>query len=476
MASRRPVVAIVGGGYSGCMVAIHLLQNARQPLRIILIERNDAPGRGVAYRDQPECHLLNVRASAMSAFPDQPDHFLDWLNRHYSPCSPVGADDFVPRRIYGAYLEGLLVQAAADARSGVVLEARLGEVLDLRPRAAGGGYELRLAGGSRLQADACVLAIGNAGPADPQAQEGSFHASPRYQGNAWHSSGLYSLKSEDNVLLIGSGLTALDWLAALHARRHRGRIHVLSRRGLLPHVHKLVSPHKLGFVPTELPPKVLAILNAVRRECRRAEAAGGDWRAVIDALRPHTQDLWQSLPPAEQARFLRHARPYWEIHRHRGAPRIIEAIYELLRAGHLDIRAGRIVAAHEDAQGLNFEIRPRGSAETLSLNVQRAINCTGPDASDRRLNHPLLLAMSRHGLLQTDALGLGLRCDAQGALLGTDGRTATGLYTLGPPRKGQLWETTAVPDIRVQAQALARLVMGYLREGSRTASLNTQVN
>ncbi|HWY24061.1 MAG TPA: hypothetical protein VNX47_04035, partial [Nevskia sp.] len=58
-----------------------------------------------------------------------------------------------------------------------------------------------------------------------------------------------------------------------------------------------------------------------------------------------------------------------------------------------------------------------------------------------------------------DALGLGLLTDAQGALLDRDGQASTWLYTLGPARKGQLWETTAVPEIRVQAQALARRLL-----------------
>src|SRR5581483_5448958 len=144
MGSRKPVVAIVGGGFSGCMVAIHLLHSAQQPLRVVLIDRADAPGRGVAYRDQPECHLLNVRAEAMSAFPDRPDHFLDWLNTVSSPCHPVGTGEYLPRRIYRLYVESLLAEAQRNARRGVSLELRCGEVLGLRRGAD--GASLRLSG------------------------------------------------------------------------------------------------------------------------------------------------------------------------------------------------------------------------------------------------------------------------------------------------------------------------------------------
>jgi len=457
MGSRKPVVAIVGGGFSGCMVAIHLLHSAQQPLRVVLIDRADAPGRGVAYRDQPECHLLNVRAEAMSAFPDRPDHFLDWLNTVYSPCHPVGTGEYLPRRIYGLYVESLLAEAQRNARRGVSLELRCGEVLGLRRGAD--GASLRLSGGGQVRADRVVLALGNPGPADPPLADPRVFASPRYLGNAWSSPGLYSIRRDEDLLLIGSGLTALDWLAALQTLGHRGRIHVVSRRGLLPQLHRAAAPQPLSFNPLELPPRVLPLLRRVRAEIATVEARGGDWRAVVDALRPHTQALWQRLAAAEQQRFLRHLRPYWEIHRHRAAPHIIESVYELLRSGRLQLVAGRLQGFEERDGEVEASVRVRRGRELQRLRVQRVVNCTGPESNYRRLNHPLIVSLRERGLIQPDALGLGLLTDAQGALLDRDGRPLDWLHTLGPARKGQLWETTAVPEIRVQAQALARRLL-----------------
>ena len=468
MVKRKTTVAIVGGGFSGCMVAVHLLQQARQPLRLVLIDRADTAGHGVAYRDQPECHLLNVRAEAMSAFPDRPDHFLDWLNQAYSPCHPVGAGEYLPRRIYGLYLESVLAEARRNARRGVSLEFRSGEVQGLRPGRDGIG--LRFGGGGQLRANRVVLALGNPGPADPPLAEQSFYASPRYLGHAWSTPGLYSIRRDENLLLIGSGLTTLDWLGALQRLGHQGRIHVVSRRGLLPQPHQAAAPRALSFNPLELPPRLLPLLRRLRTEAAAVAERGGDWRAVVDALRPHTPALWQRLPQAEQRRFLRHLRPYWEIHRHRAAPRILESVNELLRSGQLRMIAGRLERFEEHAQEVEVSLRVRRGRELLRLQVQRVVNCTGPESNYRRLNHPLIVSLRERGLIQPDALGLGLLTDAQGALLDRDGQASAWLHTLGPARKGQLWETTAVPEIRVQAQALARRLLQLEAADQRATS------
>jgi uncharacterized NAD(P)/FAD-binding protein YdhS len=447
----KPVVAIVGGGFAGTMVAVHLLKSAQRPLRVVLIERDDMPGRGIAYRDQPECHLLNVRAEAMSAFPAEPDHFLNWLNAACSPCHPVGTAEYLPRRLYGAYIESILEQARADARRAVTLELRSDEVLGLSPQA--GGARLRLKSGGSLSANQVVLALGNPGPADPPVADGGFYSSPRYQGNAWSTPGLLAIRREERVLLVGSGLTTLDWLAALRDRGHRGRIQVVSRHGLMPQLHRPAPSHSLSVDPLALPPKVSVLLRQLRAEVEKA--AGGDWRGVIDALRPCSQRLWQRLAPIEQRRFLRHVRPYWEIHRHRAAPRIVDTVYDLLRSGQLQVAAARLVRFEETADGVEVLLQPRHRDRLETLSVDRVVNCTGPESNYRRLNHPLVRSLREKKLIEADELGLGLRTDDHGALLSTDGLASSWLHTLGPSRKGQLWETTAVPEIRVQAQALA---------------------
>lgn len=454
-------MAIIGGGFSGCLVAVHLLRQARQSLRIVMVERDDVPGRGVAYRDQPECHLLNVRAEAMSAFPDQADHFLDWMNSHYSPCYPVGTHDFVPRRIYGVYIQWLLSSAQADARRGVTLDTRSDEVVGLKP--VRGRWSIRLRSGSSFTADQVVMATGNPGPANPPIADASFYESRRYLANAWSVTGIYDIARDENLLLIGSGLTTLDWLAALRNRNHRGSITVVSRRGLPPLAHAPTPAYALSFDPLALPPRVSVLFKRLREEVTRAEAKGSNWRAVIDGLRPHTQALWQSWSLKEQKRFLRHLRPFWEIHRHRAPSRLMETMKELGANGQLQSISGRLMSLRENAEGVEVQIRRRIEKDVLGLQVQRVINCTGPESNYRRLNHPLIVSLREQGLIHADSLGLGLLTDGTGALLDHEDKPSASLYTLGPPRKGQLWETTAVPEIRVQAQALARQLLQHER-------------
>lgn len=450
-------MAIIGGGFSGCLVAVHVLRMARQPLRIVMIERDDVPGRGVAYRDQPECHLLNVRAEAMSAFPDQPDHFLDWMNSQYSPCYPVGTHDFVPRRIYGVYIQWLLASAQVDARRGVILDTRSDEAVGIKPLR--GRWSIRLRGGASISADQVVLATGNPGPANPPLADASFYRSTRYLANAWSLTGIYDIRRDEDLLLIGSGLTTLDWLAALHNKKHQGRITVVSRRGLPPLSHAPTPAYALSFDPLALPPKVSVLFRRLREEVQRAEARGSNWRAVIDGLRPHTQALWQSWSLEEKRRFLRHLRPYWEIHRHRAPARLMDTMKELGASGRLQSVAGRLLDLRETPTGVGVRIRRRIEKDVLEFEVQRVVNCTGPESNYRRLTHPLVAGLMQQGLIQPDPLGLGLMTDARGALLDQEGIASHSLYTLGPPRKGELWETTAVPEIRVQAQALARQLL-----------------
>ncbi|WP_293389460.1 FAD/NAD(P)-binding protein [Nevskia sp.] len=458
--ARCPAVAIIGAGFSGTMVAVNLLREATGPLRVILIERADAAGLGVAYREQPDCHLLNVRAEGMSAFPDQPSHFLKWLAEHRGDEALVNPAAFLPRRLYGVYLRSILAEAAATSRRDVRLELVHDEVLGVA--ASEREIRLRLAKGNPITAQRVVLAMGNPGPADPPADDPSFYSSPLYQSHAWSTHGLISVRHDDAVLLIGSGLTTLDWLAALHERGHRGPIHVVSRRGLLPRAHAVAPRHVLSFDLFAVPPTVRQLMRVIRHEIDTVIAEGGDWRSVMDALRPHGQRLWQRLSRPEQQRFLRHARTYWDIHRHRAAPRIVETVNRLTERGQLEVLAARPVSYADNGDAVEVQLRTRGGKQTITLTVQRVVNCTGPDSNYRRLNHPLLQSLREQGLATVDTLGLGLETDAAGGLVERDGRASARIFTLGPTRKGELWETTAVPEIRGQAQSLARHLLSVI--------------
>jgi uncharacterized NAD(P)/FAD-binding protein YdhS len=441
-------VVIIGGGASGTLLATQLLRTARGPLRVALLERASRAGPGLAYSTNSPRHLLNVPAGRMSAFPDDPEHFLRWMRR----VEPgTGPGDFVSRRRYGQYLEALLREAREDAAPGLHLELLAGEAASLSQE--GEGARVALADGRELAARTVVLAVGNALPADLAVEDGGLYASPRYIRSPWSGDALSRIHPQDSVLLIGTGLTMVDTVLSLDERGHQGPLQALSRHGLLPQVHRPVPAR--SAVALQEPTRLRSILRALRREVREARE-GMDWRSVVDALRPQTISLWRELPLPERRRFLRHLRSFWEVHRHRMAPEVGETLERLQRAGVLRVHAARVRGFRLTDSGVEVRVLPRGLGREDSLRVQHVINCTGPD---RALAHPLLRGLLEAGLARVDALGLGLATDDGGALLDARGRPSGVLFTLGSLRRGELWETTAIPELRLQALALARLLL-----------------
>lgn len=456
--NSNPTIAILGAGFSGSLVAAHLLKTANRPLTIKLVERGRNIGQGIAYSTPNPRHLLNVSSGKMSAFPDDPGHLLRWLSYNRSALAgffPEGFDasSFIPRAVFGLYIQSILEEAEASAPSTLRLERINGEAVDIVPQ--GAGVQVALAEGNLVTADRLVLALGNApsGLPDP---------SPDYLRYAWSWQALDGLEADDSVLLVGTGLTMVDMVISLHSRGHRGPIVALSRRGLAPLPHRSVQPYPNFLTPETAPATVRSLVRRLRQEVDTAQAYGQDWRGVVDALRPISQDLWQRLPQPERRRFLRHLTPYWDVHRHRIAPAIGAVMQSLRDAGQLQIVAGRIVAYEPGPEGVCVTYRPRRGKTQKTLTVSRVIQCTGAQVDYRTSSHPLVTRLRDQGLIRPCRLGLGLDTTADGTVLDSQGQRSTWLYTLGTPRRGQLWETIAVPELRHQAQALASTLLQSL--------------
>ncbi|MBZ4407531.1 FAD/NAD(P)-binding protein [Myxococcus sp. XM-1-1-1] len=475
-------VAIVGGGASGTLLAIHLLKQARAPLRVLLLERGRSVGQGLAYSTRSQRHLLNVPAGRMGAFMEDPEHFLRAVRRQAPDTAP---GDFVPRQRYGQYLAEVLEETRARAAPGVRLETRSAQVVSMREH--GGLVTLTTGDGAEHVARRAVLALGNADPADLRVEDGGLYASPHYHRSPWVPDALAGIGAKDAVLLIGTGLTMVDAVLSLEEQGHTGPLYALSRHGLLPHRHVraaagtydspgirdvLRALRREGLRPQDdttlhpIPVRVRALLRVLRREVRRATDAGASWRAVVDALRPVTVPLWQRLSDVERRRFLRHLRSYWDVHRHRMAPGVADGLEQLMETGRLTVRAARVRGFRLDDTGtVHARILPRGEGREEHLQVRHVVNCTGPEGTVTRHGHPLLKRLADEGRLRPDTLGMGLDTDSHGALLDASGRTGGLLYTLGPLRRGELWETTAVPEIRAQARALADHLLARLNHG-----------
>ena len=452
----RPRIAIVGGGASGVIAAAHLLRETGGRVEIVLIERRAEIGRGVAYSTADPAHLLNVPASNMSALAAEPGHFVEWLVRRTGAASEDLARLFAPRRLYGAYLGGLL----EDAPNGAVRRL-VDECVRIADTPAGVSLELR--SGARLLADLAILATGHDLAAPPGAGPVATDA---HQPGA-----IAAIAPDEPVAIIGTGLTMVDVVVSLHARGHRGSITAVSRRGLTPESHRSGECRR---PPTLAPPfgaPVPSLLRWLRRRAAAAEAAGEGWRSAVDALRPHTQGLWQAMSADRRRQFLRHARPWWDVRRHRMAPEIAATIERLRAEGQLRILAGRILEARRLGAAIQIRLRQRGAAANEVLSARHLIGCTGTPDGPSRSADPLVRALLAERLARPDALDLGLDIAADGAVIDARGRPSERLFAVGPVTRAAFWETIAVPDIRAQCAALASQLAGAIEGPGPTAAV-----
>ena len=429
MKSDRVAVAIVGGGFSGTILAAQL---ARRGIACALIDGSGRVGRGVAYSTTEPAHLLNVRAEGMSAWAGEPDHFA----RHFEA---EGGErrGFAQRRLFARYVGEILDAAVASGCTEIV------ERTATSSKREEDGWRVGFDDGSSLAADVLVLAVGNQEPELLRALSG---AGERFIRNPWGADARATVRqlaaTGQDALLVGTGLTMVDLVLSLDAAGFTGKLVALSRRGLIPRGHADFDPAPIALedVPT-------GSVRALWRWLRRRGAEVG-WRAAVDSLRPHSHPLWQSLDIAQQRRFLRHARPWWDVHRHRIAPEVAATVARMVGEGRLEIVAGRVVAARNQNDHLEVDIRRRRSGNLESLRPAYAFNCTGPLHSIARTRDPLLRSLLDGGEVRADRLGIGLEID-EGC------RAGAHLWALGPLTKGRYWEIIAVPDIREQAAAAA---------------------
>ncbi|WP_088348232.1 MULTISPECIES: FAD/NAD(P)-binding protein [Rhodomicrobium] len=452
----QKTIAVIGGGMSGLICAIHLLlKSSGGGPRVFLIEQGTAFGVGAAYSTHNVDHLLNTRAANMSPFPDRPGHFLEWLRMRPEITAASGAS-FVSRRLYGDYLQSLL----RDAACGPDAAGRFYLVPDeaVRLEREGGGFKLHLRVGKVLPVDAVVLATGNPPPHRPNIRAEAFFDSARYIDDPWDPAAFDAVEPGDAILMLGTGLTMIDVVLTLKARGHAGPLTALSRRGLLPRRHVLQSQAAQLATPA-LPPHLSGALASVRRAIREAAGKGAGWQDVMDTLRPVTSAYWRDLPLSAKRRFLRHLRPWWGAHRHRLAPQVADRLEALIRDRSLAVRRGRLIEINLDERSGGPPVSaawetPRGK-RLHGMKVHHVVNCTGPGGDPTLSRSELLRGLIASGLARPDHLRLGLDVDAGGRLIARDGAVADTLFALGPPTRGMFWESTAVPDIRDYAEAVA---------------------
>ena len=456
-------IAIIGAGFSGTLLSLHLLRHCPPPTRLVLIERNSQFGRGLAYATGNASHILNVPAARMSAFHDRPNDFLNWL-----ASQPGGegssAQTFAPRRAFGDYIRALLNDEIK--RSGRErLELVKGDVIGLDQSAL--ELTLRLDRERSIRADFVVLATGNFPPEPVPAGNAGFYDTPFYRPDPWAPNTFSELPPDAPILLLGTGLTTVDAVISLLDQGHRGPIYALSRRGLVPRRHASVPAPAPVHAP--FPTSVNALTRFLRQESARAIAQGSGWQPIIDELRPFTVDMWQTMSLADRKRFLRHLRPWWDVHRHRMAGRVADRVDAARARGQLRILLGRVRDYAIRGERADVLYRPRQKDMLVAIEVARVVNCAGPGADYDRIPDPLIRGLLRDGVARPDPLRLGLDVTGNCALLNRDGAISRRLFAVGPVTKGAFWEMTAVPDIRLQTEKLAEYLAGLAKAAPPSA-------
>ena len=430
MAARD--IVVVGGGAAGILVVSHLARAATRPTRVVVVDAG--PGRigsGTAYRTPDPTHSLNVRAGSLSAAHEDPSHFVTWLDENDKA---IGRDGFASRATYGDYLA--TVAREASTGPNVQVEHVRCRVTDLIRTDT--GWRVLLEDGSTFVSPRVVLATGVTKPSTRWTPPGLTSA-PRFIADPWEPGALARIDSGE-VFIVGAGLTAVD--IALSVAPTGLPITMISRHGLLPTAHTRLPRPPMAIDGDGLPTTLAGARRMMRQLLEGSHASTGDWRPAIDGLRPHTSRIWASWSMAEQAEFLRDDVRQWEVYRHRMAPDVADRIAELRACGQLTVVAG-------DAGSPALDAIARGAW---------VVNATGPDADLREVDDVLLSALFAAGTVAPGPHGIGLDTDADGQIRDATGTVVPGLFTLGSTRRGQLWESTAIPEIRTQAYALAQIL------------------
>ncbi|MBB3212218.1 putative NAD(P)/FAD-binding protein YdhS [Herbaspirillum sp. Sphag1AN] len=480
MSDKATDIAIIGGGFAGVVTAIHMIRAASKQsessetpaLSISIIESSEHIGRGIAYSTDNPDHIVNGLAQLFGVYPDQPAHLTEWLRAHaaehgWTPPEGVEFENaFAPRWLYGTYIQDTLRHALRRAGARVRLETVKARAVDLNPQAQ--GYQVILQDGRRLQAARVVLALGlfrGRSNAVLSSANGDALVPERYIDNIWDTTSWQAARQDQDILIIGTSLTALD--AALNAERagFKGKFHALSRRGLLvqPRRQRTAWPDVLD--PTQLPTTLRDLLRATGRARRAIKAAGADWQQLPPAIRPHLPALWANASHSDRQRFLRHLRPFWEISLHRAGPESAKKLSQLIDAKRFDHHAGRIRSLRATSNGrIAVEWQTRGQQQTQTLVVDRVANALGYEFDWSRIDDPLVRHLQERKLVQRHATGFGIDAVPQtGAVLSVQGVAQDDLYAVGHPLRGVIWESNAIGEQLLEAVNTAQAIVASLQ-------------
>ena len=459
-----PRIVVIGGGLTGAAFVLHLLRDHDPAATITVVEPAATLGAGLAYSTTDPVHRVNVSASRMSLFSEQPEHFEAWLRARGMPAAdPEGAlpdGRLYPQRAqFGRYVQDSLTTATQAARA---------DVRHVRQRATAAvptdaGFQVRLEDGEVLQADLLVLAVSHTAPDLPRFLR-AIEGQAGLVVDPWQQDALDTLYGD--ALVVGTGLTGCDVIASLRARGHRGRIIAVSRRGLLPRPRTMQPVAAFGSFDQAPSHTALALLRRVRATVAEATRLGRPWEDVIDALRTQARIVWGSLPIVEKQRLLRHLRPFWDVHRFQSAPQIDRVVRDELVSGGLELLAATPLSAERHGAGFRVLLHPRGAPATarITREVASIVNCTGPGHRSVVERHPVLRSLHAAGALEADPMALGIAVDTRSRVLRPDGDAWNNLFVVGPLARGTHGELMGLPQVSLQPREVAAAIAALLPE------------
>lgn len=437
-------IAIVGGGISGTLTVLQFIKQSKKPLSVLWFDTQNKFCKGYAYSTFDEQHLLNVRASNMSVFADEPNHFTDWLMQFHPNYT---AKDFVPRKIFGEYVL-FTFENLKHSNPQVSISQIAEEVKSIFKK----NDEFELTSHTNYVAQKIILAFGNFLPAHPKSLSTDFIFSKYYFQNAFNVQLTQNIATCKNITIIGSGLTMMDVVVSLAHYNYKGKIHIISPHAYIPQAHQENPlPSVNSFIEKDKTYSLFEIFSIVNKQLKKAKKEQMSLHSVIDVMRPFLQDIWFNFTLSDKQQFLRHLRHKWGVARHR-APQQSLAIFEhFIQINQLFLIKGRVFDIKTIENGFHlFYTNPQN--QRASLKTELLINCTGPESNYATLKSPLIQALIKDAIVAPDSINYGLNAKKDGVL-------GENIFTIGPPLKGILWESVAVPEIRVQAHKLASKII-----------------
>ncbi|MGG7036802.1 MAG: FAD/NAD(P)-binding protein [Flavobacterium sp.] len=452
-------IGIIGAGFTGTMTAVQLIKKSNNPCEIIIINESETLNKGFAYNPYSDKHLLNVIAGKMSAFPEEPNHFIDWVMERpefKNKDRELISNSFLPRKIFGEYIVTIWENYLHIAKSkNIVITVIDSFVVDLEKKTD--IIQLHLSNDTKLKIDYCVITTGNHIPRNPKIKNPAFYQSKNYFQNPWKIESVKNTKPDLPVLIVGNGLTMVDTVMGLLEMGFKNEIYSISPNGfnILPHRHNGLKYSKLSEELKESL-SLFELVKLVNKHIKEAREYGATAEPVIDSLRPYTQTIWQNLTEEEKNTFMSRLRHLWGVARHRIPTHTHDKIQQLRIDNKLHINSGRILNFTEDDTAITVEYFDKKEQTVKTLKVSRIINCTGPETDLMNIDHSFLKNCLLKGILTQDKLKLGIAANTTTfQVIDSEGKAHNNLFTIGGNLKGELWESTAVNELRKQAEILA---------------------